>query len=861
MPSIDGDYLLYADAQGYQRARILVTVSGSVTPTTGVPVRLTIPSGTDHTQTVSIGSSAALRIRVTNTDTNSGQSGVEVTFYNANTNQPLPRSSTNPNPINTNSSGEASYSLSVSSTLTQRVRVEITDTDVDASSASTVTFAITGTIQQPTQSARITILQPVDGSGQILTESGPGASYPLTILMTTVNGAAAVNQVITLTVENAAQAVVSSTTLITGANGRATTQDTFILPTIPGVYTIKATSGTEFREITVTVVTIRLVKDASDSVSGDNQEGDRGEVLDDPFLLKVVRDIANVETPVQGVPVTFTVVDGDGELSTSGSATSGSNSLTVNSETNGEVRAYLVLGEDDEDNRVRASVGITTVTDVFFDATGALVPDNIEIVSGNNQRATPNRYTDPMVVRVTDDNGRDLQGATVTFSLRGPSGTLTPRSATTDRNGEAEAELFPRDAGTYFIEARVAGVTSVRFTITVGDLADSIEIVSGNNQSGDPGTELNNPLVVEVLDEDDDPVSGITVTFSITAGDGSLSDTSVTTNTRGRAETDLTLGDDPGRNTVRASVSGVSGRVTFTATAEDPAPPEPDIRLPAGQRADTYWINTDSGTIHRLVGSSVEDVAPNVRNVVSLVATKNKLFWVERTSNNSGRIRSANLNGGNIQLIRSLTTAPAGITVDTVNSKLYVTTERGKIQAINVDGSQYEPNLIVGLDTPTDIAVDTGSGKLFWITERGTVHNINVDGSGETQFASGYDTLGSIAVGANKVFWTEETSNSAGKIHSANLNGNNVTELVSVKGVPRPVFLLTRLVKSCIGPTIAGKSCKATLTVNLSRRSSEIWSHSGISQCQPVQRRHVLRELSPNTMSTRMAWLIIQMLH
>jgi len=526
------------------------------------------------------------------------------------------------------------------------------------------------------------------------------------------------------------------------------------------------------------------VKDASDSVSGDKQEGDRGKVLDDPFVLKVVQN-NTAATAVQGVRVTFTIVDGGGKLSTSSSATSGSNSLTVQSATNGEARAYLVLGEDDEDNRVRASVGITGVTDVFFDATGLLVPDGIQIVSGNNQRGTPNRYlSNPLIVRVTDENGADLQGATVTFSMRGPSGTLTPRSATTDRNGEAEAELLPRAAGTFFVDARVTGLTAVRFTITVGDLADSIQIVSGNNQSGDPGTELDDPLVVEVLDDRNDPVSGVTVSFSVTAGGGSLSSTSVTTNSRGRAQTDLTLGDDPGRNSVRASVSGVSERVTFTATAKDPAPPEPDIRLPAGQRADTYWINTDSGTIHRLVGNSVENIAPSVQNVVSLVATNNGLFWVERTSSSSGRIRRSNLNGGNIQLIRSLTTAPAGLTIDSVNAKLYVTTERGKIQSINVDGSQYESNLIVGLDTPADIAIDTGSGKIFWITERGTVHYANVDGSGETQFASGYNTLGGIAVGAGKVYWTEETSDDAGKIHSADLDGRNIEELRETKGVP-----------------------------------------------------------------------------
>ena len=776
-PTAAGTHLITARATGFQNTSISLTVSGTAPPT-NVPVRITIPSGTNRAQSVAIGSNATLRVRVTRTDTNRPQSGVTVTYRNA--------SGNTINTADTNSSGEVLYNFpvnilgphTVSATLTRE-----TNANFDVSGVTPVTFTITGTRQQPTQSTRLSIIQPRDSLNQILTSAGPGASYPLTILLNNPTGGVAVNQVITLTVTNAAQTVVSSTTLITDAAGRAATQDTFNLPTAPGTYTIRAASGTEFREITVTVVAVRLVKNTSDSVSGDNQEGDRGEVLDDPFLVKVVQDITATETPVQGVPVTFTVVDGDGELSTSGSATSGTTSLTVRSDVNGDVRAYLVLGEDDEDNRVRASVGITNVADVFFDATGELVPGAIEIVSGNNQRGVPNRYlANSLVVRVTDEDGRDLQGAVVTFNLRG-SGTLT-RSDTTDRNGEAVARFLPRTTGIHYIEARVSGVTSVRFTITVGDLADSIEIVSGDNQSGEPGTELEDPLVVEVLDEDDDVVSGVTVTFSVTAGGGSLSETSVTTNSRGRAQTDLTLGDEPGRNTVRASVSGVSDRVTFTATAEDPAPPEPDIRLPAAQRADTYWINTDSGTIHRLVGNSVEDIVSSAENVVSLVATENRLYWVERTASNSGRIRRSNPNGNNIQLIRNLTTAPAGIAIDTVNGKLYVTTERGKIQQINVDGSQYEPNLLVGLDTPADIAVDAGSGKMFWITESGTVHYANVDGSGETQFASGYNMLGSIAVGASKVFWTEETTGSAGKIHSADLDGSNVAELLSANAAP-----------------------------------------------------------------------------
>ena len=772
LPSTTGTYQLYASAAGYDRKLIPVNVTvGTAPPTDDPPVRLTIPSGTNPAQTVTIGSSATLRVYVENTDTETSKSGVEVTFSDSRGNDLAT--------VNTNNSGEATHQFRVTSTLVQTVTVTITDDNVDASDARPVTFTITGTAQQQQPSTRLSILRPVDGSGQLVTSGGPGATYPLTILFNNANNTPAVNQVVTLTVRNAAQVVQSSTVLITDNTGRATTPDTFRLPTAPGAYTIIAVSGTQTRSITVTVVAVRLVKDTNNSVSGDDQEGDRGEVLDDPFVVKVVQATTTTETPVQGVPVTFTVVDGDGELSTASNATSGDTSITVRSDTNGDVRAYLVLDEDDEDNRVRASVGITGVTDVFFDATGAVVPYDLDIVSGNNQRVTPNRYTAPMVVRVTDEDGAYLQGATVTFSLRGGSGTLTPRSATTDRNGEAEAELLPREAGTYFVTASVQGVPSVRFTIHVGDLADSIEIVSGNNQRGAPGTVLDDPFVVEVLDEDDDVVSGVTVTFSVTAGGGSLSATSVTTNSRGRAQTTLTLGDALGRNTVRASVSGVSTTVTFTATA---GPTEPDVRLPATQRAHTYWVNTDSGTLHRLVGSSVENIASGVQNVVSLAVTSNRLYWVEKTSGNSGRIRRSDLNGSNVQLVRDLTAAPAGIAVDTNNSKIYLTNGFGKVQSINFNGSGYEPDLITNLNNPTDIAI--GSGRVYWITGDNTVQSANLDGSRVLQVASGYAKLGSIAVGSGKVFWTEETGESAGKIHSANLDGSNVQELASLLAAP-----------------------------------------------------------------------------
>ena len=65
-------------------------------------------------------------------------------------------------------------------------------------------------------------------------------------------------------------------------------------------------------------------------------------------------------------------------------------------------------------------------------------------------------------------------------------------------------------------------------------------------------------------------MAGVVVSFAVTAGGGTLAAATATTNANGRAATKLTLGSEPGTNTVSATVEGLAS-VTFTATGqEDP---------------------------------------------------------------------------------------------------------------------------------------------------------------------------------------------------------------------------------------------------------------------------------------------------
>ena len=95
----------------------------------------------------------------------------------------------------------------------------------------------------------------------------------------------------------------------------------------------------------------------------------------------------------------------------------------------------------------------------------------------------------------------------------------------------------------------------------------SMTLDSGDGQSGVVGTTLSSPFVVIVTNSGANPLSGVSVTFAITSGNGSLSVTSTTTGADGKASTVLTLGATPGANTVTATSTGLSGSpVTFNAT-------------------------------------------------------------------------------------------------------------------------------------------------------------------------------------------------------------------------------------------------------------------------------------------------------
>lgn len=209
---------------------------------------------------------------------------------------------------------------------------------------------------------------------------------------------------------------------------------------------------------------------------------------------------------------------------------------------------------------------------------GPVVPTgSLTLVSGDGQTGSPGQaLPNPLIVRVTDPEGKPKPGVAVTFAITAGGGSLSPAQASTDKDGfaftiltlgpEAGANQVVASAGTL---AGSPVIFTANATVETGTEANLI-LVSGDHQTGRVGQPLAAPFVVRVTDANGRPVSGVSVSFTLSAGGGALEPPVAATDSEGRAATRLTLGPVAGTHTVLASSGTLVGSpITFTATAID----------------------------------------------------------------------------------------------------------------------------------------------------------------------------------------------------------------------------------------------------------------------------------------------------
>lgn len=154
--------------------------------------------------------------------------------------------------------------------------------------------------------------------------------------------------------------------------------------------------------------------------------------------------------------------------------------------------------------------------------------------------------------------------------------------------------LTGKSAGRTMIGARIDGVAD-RTSVSVVTPASAIVLVAGINQRAIAGKTLPQPLVVRATNRHDAPAAGKKVTFRLAEGQGSVDPASAVTDADGRARATWTLGADPGRQTLLATVENVDSALAIVAEA-DPV---------AGNTRVTSMVEGLSGPAGELLSDSV----------------------------------------------------------------------------------------------------------------------------------------------------------------------------------------------------------------------------------------------------------------
>jgi hypothetical protein len=93
-----------------------------------------------------------------------------------------------------------------------------------------------------------------------------------------------------------------------------------------------------------------------------------------------------------------------------------------------------------------------------------------------------------------------------------------------------------------------------------------LEAVAGEGQSGYVGATLPNPLVVRAVDNTGESVPGVTVTWSVLSGGGTVTPLQATTDANGMAAASYRLGGELGEQSARA-YAGTAVPVVFDVNA------------------------------------------------------------------------------------------------------------------------------------------------------------------------------------------------------------------------------------------------------------------------------------------------------
>jgi hypothetical protein len=205
---------------------------------------------------------------------------------------------------------------------------------------------------------------------------------------------------------------------------------------------------------------------------------------------------------------------------------------------------------------IRATIG-TVVGQA--NVTVTQVPRSLFKFDGDQQIASVGAALGvPLIVRVLDSMAAAVPGVTVTFAATTGGGSVGSPTTVSDAQGLVSSTwTMGLTTGTQTATASATSVPSLVFNATaLAASPDTIIKTSTDGQTVPAGTPILPAPAVLVRDRFGNPVSGVLVTFLVTAGGGQVTGANQITSGSGIA-------------TVGSWIVGVSGAQELTATADD----------------------------------------------------------------------------------------------------------------------------------------------------------------------------------------------------------------------------------------------------------------------------------------------------
>ena len=300
--------------------------------------------------------------------------------------------------------------------------------------------------------------------------------------------------------------------------------------------------------------------------SGDGQQDTVAQTLSKSLQVKITDAFEN---PVAGFNVNFKVASNNGSFNNE-------SEKTVSSNEDGVAEIFFTLGEHAGENQVQAICNSLSPDTISFHATGvADRPQQLVYQSGNDQKGSPNTtLAESLAVKVADQFGNGISDFAVTFTVISDEGRFgSSRSITrsTDSTGVAGAFLTLGEsigdsnhvvlasANNKDIELANSPITFYASVIK-GDPQSLVPVTSTTGLLGAAHQELPEPVVVKILDNNEQAVFNFPVHFKVIQGGGNLlpdgtDSLTVLTDSVGCASARWVLGELGQEQTLRASAA------------------------------------------------------------------------------------------------------------------------------------------------------------------------------------------------------------------------------------------------------------------------------------------------------------------